>query len=94
VVVVETGPNTLIVRSAGRNRRYSVDGLPHEMAAATAAQLFTKSSNARALRAAFLIVERNGDLQQARQLLQEAAQGGAAVSELLEELDYRSNQPN
>jgi len=94
VVVVETGPNTLIVRSAGRNRRYSVDGLPHEMAAATAAQLFTKSSNARALRAAFLIVERNSDLQQARQLLQEAAQGGAAVSELLEELDYRSNQPN
>ncbi|MHB8900475.1 MAG: hypothetical protein ACYC6Y_17115 [Thermoguttaceae bacterium] len=90
VVVVEAGADFVILRVAGQNRRYSASGLPHVLAAAMAEQLFSNSANAKALRAAFLIVEPDGDVEKARQLLREASQGGAEVGELLAE----SNRPN
>ncbi len=87
VVVVEAGRDYVILRVTGQNRRYSIDGMPHVLAAAMAEQLFTKSGNAKALRASFLIAEPDGSADQARQLLQEASQGGAEVDELLAELN-------
>jgi len=87
VVVVEADRDYLILRVTGQNRRYPILGMPHVLAAAVAEQILSKSPNAKALRAAFLIAEPEGDANQARRLLQEAAQGGAEVDELLAELD-------
>jgi hypothetical protein len=87
VVVVEAGRDYVILRVTGQNRRYSLLGMPHVLAAAMAEQTFSKSSNANALRASFLIAEPDGNAEKARQLLQEAAQGGAEVDELLAELN-------
>lgn len=89
VVVVEAGRDYVILRVTGKNRRYSILGMPHVLAAAVAEQILSKSPNAKALRAAFLIAEPEGDANRARQLLQEAGQGGAEVDELLAELDRR-----
>ena len=61
--------------------------MPHVLAAAMAEQLFSKSSNANALRAAFLIAEPDGRDEKARHLLQEASRGGAEAGELLAELN-------
>lgn len=82
VVVVEAGADYVVFRAAGRNRRYETAGLPHRLAAAMARQLFTSSANAKALRAAFVAIEPDGDLNEARQLLREAQQDGMDTSEL------------
>lgn len=87
VLVVETGPDYVILRVTGRNRRYSIREMPRVLAAAMAEQTFSKSPNAKALRASFLIAEPGGDADRTRQLLMEAAQGGAEVDELLAELN-------
>ncbi len=89
VVVVEAGRDHVVLRVSGRNRPYSIQGMPHILAAAMAEQLFSKSHNAKALRASFLIAELQGDVDQARQLLEEASQGGAEVDELLAELSRK-----
>ncbi len=94
VVVVEAARQRVTLRVAGQNRPYSILGMPHPLAAAMAEQLFTKSFNANTLRAAFLIAEPEGDSQQARQLLEEASQGGAEVDELLAELNRRPPHGN
>lgn len=86
-MVVEAGPDFVVLRAAGRNRRYNTEALPHRVAAAMAEQLFSSSGNAKALRAAFLTVEPDGDLNEARRLLHEARQDGTEVGELLEEVD-------
>lgn len=86
-IVVEVRPDSLILRVNGQNRPFPVRTMPHLLAAALAQNLFSNSPNAKALRASFLIVEPDGDRKKARQLLQEASQGGAEVDELLAELD-------
>jgi hypothetical protein len=92
VIVVEAESDYLVIRAAGQNHRYSIDGMPRRLADALAQQIFSKSSNAKALRAAFLISDPDGDAEQARRLLQEASQGGAQVDELLEELNRTVQQ--
>ncbi len=87
VIVVEAGADFVVLRVTGQNRRYSFGSMPHVLAVAMAEQLFSNSANAKALRASFLIVEPDGDADQARRLLQEASQGGAQVDELLAELN-------
>ncbi len=87
VVVVETGPDSVTLRVSGQNHRYSIAGMPYPLVVAMAEQLFSDSSNAKTLLAAFLIAETGGNAEKARQLLQDASQGGAEVSELLSELD-------
>lgn len=86
-LVVETGADFIILRVAGRNRRYSIQAMPHALTVAMARTLFSNSMNAKALRASFLLAEPDGDREMARQLLQEASQGGAEVDELLAELN-------
>lgn len=85
-IVVEAGPESLVLRVNGQRHAFSVNAMPHVLAAALAQSLFSNSPNAKALRASFLIVEPDGDRKKARQLLQEAAQGGAEVDELLAEV--------
>lgn len=87
VVVVETGPDSVTLRVSGQNHRYSIAGMPYPLVVAMAEQLFSDSPNAKTLLAAFLIAETGGNAEKARQLLQDASQGGAEVSELLSELD-------
>lgn len=89
-LVVETGTDFVILRVAGRNRRYSILSMPHVLTVAMARKLFSNSMNAKALRASFLLAEPDGDRELARQLLQEASQGGAEVDELLAELNRSS----
>jgi cytoskeletal protein RodZ len=89
-LVVETGADFVILRVKGQNRRYSLQAMPHVLAAAMARTLFSNSFNARALRASFLVAEPDGDREKARQLLQEASQGGAEVDELQAELNRSS----
>lgn len=87
VGIVEAGPDRVVLRVTGRSRPYSIGGMPHVLAAALAEQLFSNSPNAKALRAAFLIAEPEGDEAVAHRLLREAAQEGADVDELLKELN-------
>ena len=85
-IVVEAGPESLVLRVNGQRHAFSINAMPHVLAAALAQTLFSNSPNAKALRASFLIVEPDGDRKKAQQLLQEAAQGGAEVDELLAEV--------
>ena len=92
VIVVEAGQSDVVLRVSGQNRRFSVNEMPHALAAALAEQLFSKSSNAKVLRASFLIAEPKGDANRARQLLQEASQGGEEVDELMAELSRKKQE--
>ncbi len=87
VVVVEAGTDFLTLRVSGQNHRYSTTGMPYPLVVAMAEQLLSKSPNAKALLAAFLIADAGGNTEKAWQLLQDASQGGAEVSELLSELN-------
>ena len=92
VIVVEAGQSDLVLRVSGQNRRFSVNDMPHGLAAALAEQLFSKSPNAKVLRASFLIAEPKGDANRARQLLEEASQGGEEVDELVAELNRKKQE--
>ena len=87
VFVVEAGRESVTFRAGGKQKTYSFREMRYELVVAMAQSLFSKSPNAKALRASFVITDPKGDAQMARQLLNEASQGGAEVDELLSELN-------
>lgn len=87
VIVVETSPNRLIIKAQGRLRQYSpLDKMPHVLVTALAEGRFGKDASSKAVYGAYLAVAPDGDRQRARQLWEEAAQGGADVKDLFAEL--------
>jgi len=89
VSIVETGPKHIVVRVAGRNRRYAVEQLPVGLAAALGDHALGREPDALARKAAYLLLHPETDepgsakalewLRGAAQSLPEAARILAAV---------------
>ena len=86
VVVVESGPDVLTIRSAGRNLDYRVEELPGALVMAVADSWFEKSGASDLLIATFLCFDGKGHAEMGRSRLQKAAAAGVDVKLFLEEL--------
>lgn len=89
VAVVESSPQHLLVKAAGRLRSWPVEELPTALVLAIAQQYFHEDAVKKLLIGTFLAVDPRGDRSQARQLWLQAARGqtGVDVKLLLPELD-------
>ncbi len=89
VAVVESSPQHLLIKAAGRLRSWRVEELPTSLVLAVAQQYFREDAVKKLLIGTFLLVDPKGDPARARQLWQEAARGqtGVDVKLLMPELD-------
>jgi hypothetical protein len=87
VAIVEASANALVIRAAGQTRRYTLASLPAQLVTTVADQALAKDPASKVIFACFLLVDRHGDRQRARQLLAEAAQKGENAEPSLPPLD-------
>jgi len=89
VAVVESSPQRLLIKTAGRLRGWVVEELPTSLVLAVAQEYFRDDAVKKLLIGTFLAVDPKGDRARARQLWLEAAQGhtGVDVKLLMPELD-------
>ena len=83
VSVVEVGPAHLLIREAGKNRRYSVDQLPSRLAVAIAEHWFDERPVNKLSLGAHYFVTPPINVAEARRLWEEAANAGVDVKGLL-----------
>ncbi len=86
VIVVESGPDALVIRAAGRNLNYRVKELPGALVMAVAESWFDKSASSKLLIGTFLCFDGKGREDMGRKMLADAAAGGVDVKPFLEEL--------
>jgi len=86
VAVVESSAQHLIIRAAGRNRRYAIEDIPTVLVMAIVKECFPNEPGAKALIGTFLAVDPDGDRQRAQQYWEQAARGGIDVKALMPEL--------
>jgi hypothetical protein len=93
VAIVEASPQHLVIRVAGQNRRYDPATLPGGLVMAIADKSLDPSDPySRVIKGALYAVEKDDETyQDARRLWQEAAAGGADVTDLLTALDDNYN---
>jgi len=87
VAIVEASRDELIIKAAGRTRRYRVEFLPTPLVMAVAERIFSKDPVNKALVGTFLAVDPDGNRAHARQLWQEATRAGIDCTWLMPELD-------
>ena len=87
VVVVESSRQHLIIRAAGKNRRYAIEDIPTVLVLSIVQDCFPDEPWAKALIGTFLTVDPDGDRTRARQYWQQATQGGIDVEQLMPELE-------
>ena len=88
VAIVESDNERIVIRVAGRNRRYVLKELPSGLAMAIARNWFDETQpDTIVYQGAFLAVDPNADVERARAKWQEAAARGAKVDELMQVLD-------
>lgn len=87
VIVVEKGPNTLVVRTAGANKTWMLDALPQGVAVALADQWLDPANPVnRVIKGAYVAVDKPDDAdsrQKAKTWWEEAQLGGVDVSHLM-----------
>ncbi len=86
VAVVEADEHKLIIKAAGKNRRYDIEKIPPVLVMPLAARWFNQGPASKAAIAAYLAVDPKGDPDRARQLFQEAARAGLDTAGLIEEI--------
>jgi hypothetical protein len=74
VSIVETGPDFILIRAAGENRRYTMKQIPSGLAMALANRWFDTKPDNDVLRGAFMFVDPKGGADEARRLWQQAGQ--------------------
>ena len=72
VSIVETGPDHILIRAAGENRRYTMKQLPSGLAMALANRWFDTKPDNDVLRGAFMFVDPKGGADEAKRLWQQA----------------------
>lgn len=87
VAVVEADQEKLILKAAGRIRRYAIEEMPSWVVLPLAERWFAKQPSSKVFLGAYLAVDPKGSAERARQLWQEAAKAGLDVAGLMEELD-------
>ncbi len=88
--VVEVGPNHLLIREAGENRRYSVDQLPAQLAVAIAMHWLDNRPANKLYVGAFHFVGPPVDLSEAKRLWEQAASEGIDAGGLIALLPFAS----
>lgn len=94
IAVVEAGPEELIIKVEGQLRRYRVDQMPSSLTRALADARLADDPATKVLVGTYLAVDPDGDLARARQLWEQAAEGGVDTSELIPELDNWAGNSN
>jgi len=91
VFVIETGPDRILIRWAGRNRDFTKKTMPAGLARKIAKNWLDKSATSKVIVGSFLVVDptmlENGGKEKARALWQEAGASGADVADLLKFLN-------
>lgn len=87
VAIVESSADELVVKDAGRLKRYTITTMPTVVVVALAEQRFVSDANWKMLLGTFLAVDPEGNRARARQLWREATKGGVNTDDLLPELE-------
>ena len=93
IAVVEASQDELIIKAAGRLRRYRIEHLPSPLVMTLINSKLAKDGATKVLIGSFLAVDPDGDPRRARQLWQEAAREGIDVADLMPELDPSAEVP-
>jgi tetratricopeptide (TPR) repeat protein len=86
VAVVESSPEEIVLKAAGRLRRYSVADMPTLLAMSIADKTFADDPQSQLLYGVFLAMDPEGDRGKARALIQSAVQALPKEKDLLDEL--------
>ena len=93
-VVVECDRNRLVIRKEGETLTYAVEEMPHNLVRLMARNLLEQSTDTMAMTGAFIAMEPEGDREDARRLLEKAAEARDDLKRVLPELDVpRSAKP-
>jgi hypothetical protein len=92
-IVVENDRDTLVVKTASRIHRYTIETLPTPLVMMFVEQSFGKDVDSHAVIAAFLAVDPKGDRTLAKHYWQEAAKADIDTEKLLPELDAFPRSP-
>jgi len=87
IAVVEVGPESLVLRSRGENRRLAVGDLPPTAVMAIADRWFDQRvASTKVFKGAYMAVDPQGSRSAAQRLWEEARLGGADVTDLMQVL--------
>lgn len=83
VAVVESSPHEIILKAAGRLRRYSVDDMPSLLVMAIADKTFANDPQSQLLYGVFLAMDPESDRGRARSLIASAVQSGLEKEKII-----------
>jgi hypothetical protein len=86
VIVVESSRDAVVVRAAGKNRRYAIDTLPTAFVMVLADECFAKDVDSRVVIGAFLAVDPKGDRATAKKYWLEGAAADIDTEKLIPEM--------
>jgi hypothetical protein len=88
IAIVESSRDHIVLRAAGRNKRFATMELPTSFVIYIADRWFSKkAASSKVLIGSFLAVDPKGDRQRARELWQQATKEGLSCDDLMPELD-------
>lgn len=88
IAIVEADASHLIIKSQGSLRSWATEAIPTKLLVLLAQSGFSDAAANKAVLGAFLAVDPAGDPQRARQLFEEARQGGVDTEALIAELEF------
>lgn len=88
VIIVDSSRDVLVVRAAGKNRRYEIATLPVTLVMMLADQCFAKDVDSRVVIGSFLAVDPKGDRATAKKYWQEGAAADIDTEKLISELAF------